>query len=111
MARAAGFVPEGTERGKFLIDGARVDAKPIDQLSFERFQGLRDTVNQLWTLSRRTRQMEVDGQLQDMERLREALGERLDEIGLPVDPPGPRRARSFAPLRRNPGPLPRTPQR
>ena len=25
--------------------------------------------------------------------------------------PGPRRARSFAPLRRNPGPLPRTPQR
>ena len=74
------------------IDGARVDAKPIDQLSFERFQGLRDTVNQLWTLSRRTRQMEVDGQLQDMERLREALGERLDEIGLPVDPPGPRRA-------------------
>lgn len=74
------------------IDGARVDAKPIDQLTFERFQGLRDTVNQLWTLARRTRQMEVDGQLQDLEQLREALGARLDEIGLPDDPPGPRRA-------------------
>lgn len=74
------------------IDGARVDAKPIDQLTFERFQGLRDTVNQLWTLARRTRQMEVDGQLQDIEQLRETLGARLDEIGLPDDPPGPRRA-------------------
>lgn len=74
------------------IDGARVDAKPFDQLTFERFQGLRDTVNQLWTLARRTRQMEIDGQLQDLDRLREALGQRLDEIGLPTDPAGPGRA-------------------
>ncbi|GAB4094627.1 hypothetical protein GCM10028787_01020 [Brachybacterium horti] len=32
VARAAGFVPEGTERGKFLIDGARVDVRTYGRL-------------------------------------------------------------------------------
>ena len=67
-----------------FIDGARGLAQPLDQITFEQFQGLRDTVLQLWALSRRTRQIELDGQLVDIETAREALGARLDEIGVPV---------------------------
>lgn len=32
VARAAGFVPEGTERGKFLVDGVRVDVRTYGRL-------------------------------------------------------------------------------
>lgn len=32
VARAAGFVPEGRERGKFLVDGARVDVLTYGRL-------------------------------------------------------------------------------
>lgn len=77
---------------KPFLDGARGAAKPFDQLSYEQFQGLRDTVNQLWTLSRRTRQIEIDGQLQSLEAARETLSQHLDQLGVPEDAPGRGRA-------------------
>lgn len=67
-----------------FVEGARGGAKPIHELTFEQFQGLRDTVLQLWTLSRRVRQIEIDGQLVDINLARAALSERLDELGTPV---------------------------
>ena len=71
-----------------FVEGARGAAKPLDEITFEQFQGLRDTINQLWVLSRRTRQIELDGQLVDIEAARQALSARLDEIGLPEQVPG-----------------------
>ncbi len=37
IARAAGFVQEGTERGKFLIDGARIDVDTYGRLRTDPF--------------------------------------------------------------------------
>jgi len=37
VARAAGFVPEGVERGKFLVDGRRVDVLTYGRLGTDPF--------------------------------------------------------------------------
>jgi hypothetical protein len=67
-----------------FVNGARGDAKPIVDLTYEQFTALRDTVNQLWVLSRRTKQIEIDGKLMDREVVTTELGLRLDEIGIPA---------------------------
>jgi len=67
-----------------FVNGARGDAKPIVDLTYEQFTALRDTVNQLWALSRRTKQIEIDGKLMDREVVTTELGLRLDEIGIPA---------------------------
>jgi hypothetical protein len=66
-----------------FVNGARGDAKPVVDLTYEQFQALRDTVNQLWVLSRRTKQIEIDGKLMDRAVVTEELGLRLEEIGIP----------------------------
>jgi len=66
-----------------FVNGARGDAKPVVDLTYEQFQALRDTVNQLWVLSRRTKQIEIDGKLMDRAAVTEELGLRLEEIGIP----------------------------
>jgi hypothetical protein len=67
-----------------FVNGARGDAKPMVDLTYEQFTALRDTVNQLWALSRRTKQIEIDGKLMDREVVTTELGLRLDEIGIPA---------------------------
>jgi hypothetical protein len=67
-----------------FVNGARGDAKPIVDLTYEQFTALRDTVNQLWALSRRTKQIEIDGKLMDREVVTAELGLRLDELGIPA---------------------------
>jgi len=66
-----------------FIDNARVNAKPVDQLTYEEFQALRDTVNQLWALSKRTKQMEIDGQMIDRQRVSTELRVRLEQLRKP----------------------------
>lgn len=66
-----------------FIENARVNAKPVDQLTYEQFQALRDTVNQLWALSKRTKQMEIDGQMIDRERVSTELRARLEQLRKP----------------------------
>lgn len=70
-----------------FVNGARADARPMHELTYEQFVGLRDTVNQLWTLSRRTRQVEIDGQLMDRQTIVDELSAQMDEIGMPAGPP------------------------
>ena len=67
-----------------FVNGARGDAKPVVDLTYEQFTALRDTVNQLWVLSRRTKQIEIDGKLMDREVVTTELGLRLDTIGIPA---------------------------
>lgn len=71
-----------------FVNGARGDAKPLGSVTYEQFQAVRDTVGQLWTMSRRIRQIEIDGQLMDKAVAVEALNTRLEEIGLPDNSAG-----------------------
>lgn len=68
------------------------NAKPFADMTFEEFQGMHDVVRQLWALSRRTRQIEIDGKLVDLELARKELGARLDELGYPNNAAGNTRA-------------------
>jgi hypothetical protein len=56
------------------------------KLSVDDFADLRETVQSLWTLARRTRQIEIDGQKLDRAAITEALGASVEAI----TKPGPR---------------------
>lgn len=49
-------------------------------LPWQDFRALRETVESLWTLSRRTKQMEIDGRKVDREAVVAELGTRFDQL-------------------------------
>jgi hypothetical protein len=70
------------------VDAALANAKPFEQLTMEELRGLNDEIAAMWHLSKRSRQMEIDGNLLDMNDLAEELGQRIAEIGIPDTIPG-----------------------
>jgi hypothetical protein len=70
------------------IDAAVENAKPIKELTIEQLGALRDEVESLWFLAKRSRQMEVDGDLLDRQDIQDQLVARLEEIGVPAEVPG-----------------------
>jgi len=60
----------------------------VKQLTVDQLRALNDEVSSLWYLSKRVRQMEIDGDLMDREDVAEQLQNRLAEIGLPSSMPG-----------------------
>jgi GNAT superfamily N-acetyltransferase len=74
------------------IDASTENAKPYQELTIEQMRGLRDEIESMWYLARRSRQMEVDGDLMDRQDIQDALRARLEEIGVPDTVPGDGRA-------------------
>lgn len=70
-----------------LLD-AEQGAKDIEQMTVGELRTLRDTVESLWYLARRERQVEIDGKLVDRETISEELTARLDALGMPETVPG-----------------------
>lgn len=66
---------------KPAIDAAVQGAAPIKDISYEKFAGVAATVKQLWQLSRRARQVEIDGKLMDRDTIIAALSADLDALG------------------------------
>jgi hypothetical protein len=64
------------------------NAKPVRELTVEEFRGLREEIEALWHLAKRSRQMVVDGELIDLERAKLDLIGRMEEIGVPDRVPG-----------------------
>lgn len=60
----------------------------VKQLTMDQLRTLNDEVSSLWYLSKRVRQMEIDGDLMDREDVAEQLQNRMQEIGLPSQMPG-----------------------
>lgn len=60
----------------------------VKQLTMDQLRTLNDEVSSLWYLSKRVRQMEIDGDLMDREDIAEQLQNRMQEIGLPSQMPG-----------------------
>ena len=73
---------------KPAMDAAIADAKPIDQLTVQEIKALADEVGAFWHMSKRSRKMEVDGDLIDIQEAEEMLVARMDEIGVPASMPG-----------------------
>lgn len=70
------------------VNAAQLVAKPIDDLTVEELRNIKEEVEALWHLSRRGKQMEIDGDLIDRQEAAEALVSRMQEIGLPENMPG-----------------------
>lgn len=74
------------------VDAALFNAKPLDELTMEELRGLNDELRAMWDLAKRSRQMEVDGNLLDIEEAADQLVARMQEIGVPDTVPGERAA-------------------
>jgi len=59
-----------------LVD-AMLNAKPLGELAFNDFSALRDLIAQLWTLSRRARQAQIDGKAVELEEISDKLTQDL----------------------------------
>jgi hypothetical protein len=74
------------------VQGALMNAKPMGEMTMEELRGLTDELRSMWHLAKRSRQMEVDGNLMDREALADDLVARMQEKGIPDTVPGERGA-------------------
>lgn len=74
------------------LSAAVADARPLGELSVDQFRALADQVESLWYMSRRSREVEIDGQLVDRDQIAATLTARLNELGVPDTAPGDGRA-------------------
>ena len=70
------------------VQGALNMAQPLDALTMDELRGLHEEIQAMWHLAKRSRQMEVDGNLLDMEDAEAELQARMQEIGVPDTMPG-----------------------
>lgn len=70
------------------VIGALTNAKPFDELTVGEVQALRDEIESLWHLAKRSRQMEVDGNLLDREEVQGELRADMEDKGIPDSMPG-----------------------
>ena len=75
-----------------MVDGATQNAQPLAALTFDELVGLHETVEAMWHLAKRSRQMEVGGDLIERDEAASRLFERMEEIGIPDRMPGEGRA-------------------
>jgi hypothetical protein len=71
-----------------MIAAATQNAQPLEALTFEELQGLNEAVRAMWFLAKRSRQMEVDGNLLDIDDAAGELFARMEQIGIPDRVPG-----------------------
>lgn len=70
------------------VQGAMLNAKPLTEMTMEELRGLNDELRAMWALAKSSRQMEVDGNMMDIEAAADMLVERMGEIGIPDTIPG-----------------------
>jgi hypothetical protein len=70
------------------VTAALVNAKPFSELTLEELRGLTEELRAMWALAKRSRQMEVDGDLIDIQDAADELMARMDAIGIPDQVPG-----------------------
>ena len=83
LKRVAAYDPEMSGVLQDSVDAALASAKPLAELTLDELRAINDEVASLWHLAKRSRQMEIDGDLLDREEVQEDLKARLVEIGIP----------------------------
>lgn len=73
---------------KPIVDAALIEAVPLPEMTVEQLRGLTDNLRAMWELAKRSRQMEVDGNLLDLEDASAELFARMEQIGIPTEVPG-----------------------
>jgi hypothetical protein len=88
LKKVAAYDPDMSAVLQASVDAALQNAKPLEQLTLDELRALHDEVASLWHLAKRSRQMEVDGDLMDREDVQDELKARLQDIGIPATVPG-----------------------
>lgn len=76
--------PDTHARLSETIDVLTANAKDYKALSVDDFQALADDVDQMWQMARRSRQMEIDGDMIDAQEAQEAVRAQLEKEGVPT---------------------------
>lgn len=74
------------------IQATLANARPLEQLTIEQLRGLREEIEAMAHLAKRSRMMEVGGNLLDREEVVAELDAKLEEIGVPEVIPGEKSA-------------------
>lgn len=75
-----------------LLRDAEQNARPIADLTVGELRALRDDINSLWHMARRERMVEIDGKMIDRQEVVQQLADRLEELGVPKEVPGEKKA-------------------
>ena len=70
------------------VAAAEANAKPFKDLTVEQVRGLKDEIDTLLHIAKRSRQLELGGDLIDRQEVEDQLYARLEEIGIPDTIPG-----------------------
>lgn len=62
------------------VAAALANPRPLDTLTIGELRALRDEIDTIWTMAKRSRQMEVDGDLMDIEDAEAELRTRLEDV-------------------------------
>jgi len=71
-----------------LVDDSLDSSVNYNDMTVEEFMAMKDKVDSLWKLSRRSKQIEIDGKLVDRKEVADELITRINELGLPAELPG-----------------------
>lgn len=74
------------------IEALTATAKPVKEMSVDEFRALADEIEGLWHQARRAREVEIDGQMLDVEMVKGELVQTLTARGIPDVAPGEGRA-------------------
>jgi hypothetical protein len=74
------YDPETFEEVDAMVSRAIANARDYRSIPYNDFAALRDTVGSLWHMARRSRQVEIDGQLFERDQVEAELEQRLSEL-------------------------------
>ena len=74
------------------------NAQPLGSITLDDLTVLAEHIGALWHLAKRSRQMEVNGDLMDIDEAADQVYAKLEEIGIPAEIPGERGALTRAEL-------------
>jgi hypothetical protein len=80
--------PETYNAVSSMVAAAVENAQPVDSLAFEELRSLHEAVASLWHLAKRSRRIEVAGDVLDIDDAAAMLSARLDEKRAPTTLPG-----------------------
>lgn len=86
------YDPDTYTTVKALVDDATMGATAYRDATFDSFVAMRDAIDTLWRLARRSKQIEIDGRVMDRDEVQTDLAARLAAIAKPGERAGYTRA-------------------
>lgn len=86
------YDPDTYETVIAIVQDVATNPKTLDQVSFDDYVALYDTLKAIWDLSKSNRQMIIDGKIVDKEQIKQELITQLQETGTTQERPGMDRA-------------------